>query len=668
MVLHTTHTTDLSSQVLYGGISPKKMSQTLSSPSSIPESGSTNQDPEAYSYLLNMRFEYNISTHHYPFQRQGSSSSSLLSGCNTTSTSEPTPLTNNNYNNTATSPTNPILYAPALRGDLSRGFVRYIGTLQDQPKTQLFVGVEWDYEVRGKHDGELNGVRYFKTSDGRKSASFIKLETFLRYSTLGVDFLDAVHAKYKNKDFREEEMYIYSATKKTQISVELVGRKDLEEKLEKLENLTELGLQESKVSKIQEGLGSLFGNVKSIDLTANLITSWSQVEIILKEFPKLQNLILSSNRFSSLEIQNTQPYVSVKILVMNDVAMNWGIFAEKILPLFPQVEEVHFRDNNVTDQDLERVVFPSLPSLKSMNISGNKLSSWNVVWKAFGSIPQLSRLLLNYNSLKRIQCLNREEFPSLKSLSVTNNNIEEWDSINELNKFSCLEELRLDNNAIQEKYGVTNTRQGVIARIKSLQTFNGSEIKKKEREDAEKYYLKQCGRDKMALMSSESSSNSNYMNFLEMHPRYEELVSMYGDPCENESSSSATTRVSNEFVSLYIKNVAASVASHGHIVEKKIPYGLTIKKLKLMCQRLFKLDTSKQHLFYVDVGHSLPEPLSDDFKDIDFYAVKDGGTILMEEIDEVQEQRKLELAKKEKERSLKEQEEQVAREMRWKHL
>ncbi|KAF0974939.1 hypothetical protein FDP41_006044 [Naegleria fowleri] len=587
------------------------MSQTLSSPSSIPESGSTNQDPEAYSYLLNMRFEYNISTHHYPFQRQGSSSSSLLSGCNTTSTSEPTPLTNNNYNNTATSPTNPILYAPALRGDLSRGFVRYIGTLQDQPKTQLFVGVEWDYEVRGKHDGELNGVRYFKTSDGRKSASFIKLETFLRYSTLGVDFLDAVHAKYKNKDFREEEMYIYSATKK--------------------DSNFKLGLQESKVSKIQEGLGSLFGNVKSIDLTANLITSWSQVEIILKEFPKLQNLILSSNRFSSLEIQNTQPYVSVKILVMNDVAMNWGIFAEKILPLFPQVEEVHFRDNNVTDQDLERT-------------------------------------LLNYNSLKRIQCLNREEFPSLKSLSVTNNNIEEWDSINELNKFSCLEELRLDNNAIQEKYGVTNTRQGVIARIKSLQTFNGSEIKKKEREDAEKYYLKQCGRDKMALMSSESSSNSNYMNFLEMHPRYEELVSMYGDPCENESSSSATTRVSNEFVSLYIKNVAASVASHGHIVEKKIPYGLTIKKLKLMCQRLFKLDTSKQHLFYVDVGHSLPEPLSDDFKDIDFYAVKDGGTILMEEIDEVQEQRKLELAKKEKERSLKEQEEQVAREMRWKHL
>ena len=360
-------------------------------------------------------------------------------------------------------------------------------------------------------------------------------------------------------------------------------------------------------------------------------------------------------------ISKEKHYPNMKTLVMNDMLISWKVFVEEVLPLFPNVQEVHFRDNFVSNEDLDGCKIPSLEKLHALNLSGNNISSWESVWKAFSGL-EMSRLLLNYNSIKSISH-HTNGFASLKSLSVANNFIEDWDSINELNKFPCLEEIRLDNNLIQEKFGVANTRQFTIGRVKGLITVNGSEVRKKEREEAEKYYLKQCGREKQS-----KSSEDNTFDITISHPRYNELVNIYGDPCEAEKQSSQAAKVSHEFVVLYIKSVAASVASNAAPLEKKIPYGLTIHKLKQMCQRLFKLEVSKQRLFYIDVGHSLPEPLKDDFTDVDFYGVKDGGTIIMDEIDELEQQKKEEELKREKERTIKEQEEQVARELRWKQL
>ena len=42
--------------------------------------------------------------------------------------------------------------------------VRYIGPVVGAQGEWL--GVEWDYESRGKHDGEHKGVRYFESKAG----------------------------------------------------------------------------------------------------------------------------------------------------------------------------------------------------------------------------------------------------------------------------------------------------------------------------------------------------------------------------------------------------------------------------------------------------------------------------------------------------------------------
>lgn len=51
------------------------------------------------------------------------------------------------------------------------GTVRYIGAVA--PHQGLWLGVEWDDPSRGRHDGSVNGIQYFKSSKP-KAASFVR--------------------------------------------------------------------------------------------------------------------------------------------------------------------------------------------------------------------------------------------------------------------------------------------------------------------------------------------------------------------------------------------------------------------------------------------------------------------------------------------------------------
>jgi dynactin complex subunit len=52
------------------------------------------------------------------------------------------------------------------------GEVKYIGSVGSHPGTWL--GIEWDDPSRGKHNGNVDGVEYFKSSKPGNSASFVR--------------------------------------------------------------------------------------------------------------------------------------------------------------------------------------------------------------------------------------------------------------------------------------------------------------------------------------------------------------------------------------------------------------------------------------------------------------------------------------------------------------
>ena len=62
--------------------------------------------------------------------------------------------------------------------DDSRATVRFLGTVPGATPVGDWVGLEWDEDRRGKHDGSAKGTRFFQCPPGR--GSFVRAETVIK--------------------------------------------------------------------------------------------------------------------------------------------------------------------------------------------------------------------------------------------------------------------------------------------------------------------------------------------------------------------------------------------------------------------------------------------------------------------------------------------------------
>ena len=77
------------------------------------------------------------------------------------------------------------------------GTVRYVGGVDNHEGT--YVGVEWDDATRGKHDGEVEGKRYFTCENheaGVKAASLVREKKVRCLPSV----LEAIHERYRTED------------------------------------------------------------------------------------------------------------------------------------------------------------------------------------------------------------------------------------------------------------------------------------------------------------------------------------------------------------------------------------------------------------------------------------------------------------------------------------
>jgi dynactin complex subunit len=77
------------------------------------------------------------------------------------------------------------------------GTVKYIGAVEGHPGT--WVGVDWD-NGEAKHDGSLNGVRYFEARS-QLSGSFVRAQNL----TAGISFIEALYIRYRDQPTQEDE-------------------------------------------------------------------------------------------------------------------------------------------------------------------------------------------------------------------------------------------------------------------------------------------------------------------------------------------------------------------------------------------------------------------------------------------------------------------------------
>ncbi|KAJ1369113.1 hypothetical protein KIN20_030510, partial [Parelaphostrongylus tenuis] len=95
--------------------------------------------------------------------------------------------------------------------------VRYVGEVSGHPG--VWAGVEWDDPSRGKHNGLVNGVQYFRTSSAR-GGSLVSIQNVHR----GVDLLTAIRNRCADSSADENVFVINSK------AVELFGMQSTSQK------------------------------------------------------------------------------------------------------------------------------------------------------------------------------------------------------------------------------------------------------------------------------------------------------------------------------------------------------------------------------------------------------------------------------------------------------
>ncbi len=163
-----------------------------------------------------------------------------------------------------------------------------------------------------------------------------------------------------------------------------------------------------------------------------------------------------------------------------------------------------------------------------------------------------------------------------------------------------------------------------------MKNVNGSEVEAGERRDAELHYLKRSYEEYLqarGLTTKVELTDEALMQHMnQTHPRWYELVEIYGSPLEigvtlkKEGTNIAST-------SAKIRMIATS---NGKVLEKKLLLSMTVKELKAMCAKLFKIEVLKSKLIYKieEGGHEYE--LEDELRILSFYSITDGGELRVE--------------------------------------
>ncbi|KDO27510.1 hypothetical protein SPRG_06777 [Saprolegnia parasitica CBS 223.65] len=495
-----------------------------------------------------------------------------------------------------------------------RGTLRYAGTIHSKGSDAIYYGIEWDDASRGKHDGEAGGVRYFTTA-APTSGSFVVPEKVMR----GVGFLDALHERYMQAEASDVRVAGEVATSSgSSKSIQLVGVHKIQERQD-LGVICKVSLESCRIARMPEPdvLRSMAPNIEVLNLGFNLLGSWREVLTLAHALPKLEHLVLSGNRLAyDVPSTSSVAFPSVTSLVLNQTNLKWTDVQRVCSAHFPQLRELYVASNELADADLlAAATLPWPAHLELVDLSHNQLSDWSVLEQSLGALPSLKHVLLNGNALPAILPTPPGSFSSLVSISISDNLIDAWSSMDALNALPSLELLRFAKNPLIAALGAGEARMIIVARCARLVAFNGSEIRAKERIDAEQMYLKRILHELASFPSDDDK-----LKVASSHPRFDELVAKYPDiqvrvraVCIPQSDRDGPAALARSLVAVTFLPMSINATTMDPM-EKKLPLNMKVGQLKLLQQK------------------GMPIPLDDDACDVGYYGLQDGAEILVNDV------------------------------------
>uniref|UniRef100_A0A8D0SBF3 Tubulin-specific chaperone E n=1 Tax=Sus scrofa TaxID=9823 RepID=A0A8D0SBF3_PIG len=542
--------------------------------------------------------------------------------------------------------------------------VRFSGIVP--PVAGLWLGVEWDNPERGKHDGSHEGTVYFKCRHPT-GGSFIRPNKV----NFGVDFLTAIKNRYVLEDEPEEEEKEQTVIIGNK-PVETIGFDSVVKQQSQLSKLQEVSLRNCAVNGAgdKRGIAQACPNIRSIDLSKNLLSSWDDVIAIADQLKHLEVLNLSENklRFPSGLPSPTGTFSMLKVLVLNRTGVTWAEVL-RCASGWPVLEKLYLESNNIIISERPADV---LQTVKLLDLSSNQLIDENQLF-LIAYLPRLEQLILSDIGISSLHFpdagigCKTAMFPSLQYLVLNDNQISQWSFINELDKLQSLHALSCARNPLTEEGSkdAQTTRQFIIAKIGQLRTLNKcvvsagvarrflnwkpsdcckkqlrlktekcigvvflQMIQPEERRGAELDYRKAFGNEwKKAGGHQDPDKDRPNEEFLAAHPRYQSLCLKYGAPEDGELKTPQPFLLRNELLTLKIKypNQLGQ-----RVIEKQLPESMTVQKVKGFLSRLLKVSVSELLLSYESPKMPGREiELENDQQSLQFYSIENGDCLLV---------------------------------------
>ncbi|GKY92323.1 hypothetical protein MPSEU_000203400 [Mayamaea pseudoterrestris] len=574
--------------------------------------------------------------------------------------------------------------------------------------SKLYYGVIWDDSSRGKHNGSVvcrstnRLVSHFRCTHPT-AASFILPHTIDFGKPLSLQML---MQRYQDASSRVDEHTVSTSSGRSK-PIEFVGREKIlmQQRLTKLKqvSLRSMGISSIKVNTMShdsdEKDTDSFDSVQHLeqmDLAGNLLSDWADVERLFQQFPNLQHLSLACNRMRRDSSEWLQKATSsfdklVHVNVRGGVVENYKTL-QQLLRVLPNLEELCAASNDLSDlmKDVDTSDAASetitFSSIRWLDVSGCKLNE-DGISRLARYFPNLQWLSLDDNFIAQWPSEDAS-MPHLEHLQLANTKFSNWADLERLNhQLPKLLSLRLRNCPLLADLGELQTRALIIARFPTLTKVNASVVTAQERQDAERGYLLTTSRSIQLAISelnnvavepggsndADLRKRSIHDELLAMHPQYNRLLDKYPDLAarlwnpngnsmdtnENHRGNGATSLLlADSMVSIQIRSMSAQSCTMDPLL-RRLPNQLTVGRLKALCSRQFGLPVDLQNLMVCSSSSSIPVPMPDDDRSLEYYGVSDGSEILVHEMDERQLQMERKRDQQDLERRIEEQQAQL---------
>ncbi|KAF4632544.1 hypothetical protein G7Y89_g5575 [Cudoniella acicularis] len=415
----------------------------------------------------------------------------------------------------------------------SLGTIRYIGPVEGTGPEKEWLGIEWDNNERGKHNGVFKGRRYFTClSSSPTVASFIRSN---RLSNHERNFVEAVHEKYATVSLPEKPIEISGKI------AEEIGFDKIWKEQSKLQELKIVLVDGLRINKAGDGqnIRATCPKIVELDLSRNLFQDIEEVVKICGELDDLKSLKL---KFTNINLDHgrREEFSRIKQLEMDEMLMPFEVLAG-FARQFPSLIVLAASSNFFASIPCSL----EIPNLTSLTMEYNKFTSFFDL-SPLASLKSLENLHLKGNDISEIMPPIESSGTDLESsrtapvfgnklryIDLSYNNIGSWKFVDDLpSVFPGMTALRLSHNPIYGGIGMakgspTSIEEGymfTVARLKNLKILNFSNVMTADRTNAEMFYLSRISKAIAEAPESEEAS------IIAQHKRYEELCEIYGAP------------------------------------------------------------------------------------------------------------------------------------------